>query len=60
MANIEKSYKNKCEYVDMNECEIFTCKTSKPLFCSEQCFSHGAACQFAKYLTVYSEAVQSK
>ena len=60
MANIEKSYKNKNSYVNMNECDIYTCETSKPLFCSEQCFAHGAACQFAKYLTVYNEATQRK
>jgi len=60
MQGIEKSYKNQKEYVDMNECEIFTCSTSKPLFCSEECFAHGAACQFAKYLPVYNEATQRK
>jgi len=55
MLNIEKSNKDKNEYVNMNECQIFTCSTAKPLFCSEECFSHGAACQFAKYLHIYSD-----
>jgi len=55
--NVEKSYKNKNEYIDMSECEIYTCKTSKPLFCSEECFSHGAACQFVKYLTVHTDEI---
>jgi len=55
MRGIEKSYKNKNEYVNMNECQIFICPTAKPLFCSEECWAQGAACQFAKYLPVYSD-----
>jgi len=57
MVDIEKSYKNKNEYVNMAECQIFTCPTAKPLFCSEECFSQGAACQFAKYLPVYRDEI---
>ena len=60
MLNVEKSYKNKNDYVDMNDCEIFTCPTAKPLFCSEECFSHGAACQFVKYLPVYSDEIHDR
>jgi len=60
MLNIEKSYKNKNEYVNMAECQIYTCKKSKSLFCSEECFSHGAACQFAKYLPVYNDEIHDR
>ena len=48
------SYKNDSQYVNMSECEIFTCPTAKPLFCSEECFACGLACQFAKYLKTYN------
>jgi len=59
MIDIERSYKNKKEYVNMAECEIYTCKTSKPLFCSEDCFA-GRGCQFAKYLTVHTDEIHDR
>jgi len=56
MLNIERFYKDENGYVNMNDCQIFTCPTAKPLFCSEDCFA-GGVCQFAKYLPVYSDEI---
>ena len=55
MKNTNISYKNQFQYVDMNQCDIFTDPKSKELFCSEMCFACGAACQFAKYLTLHTD-----